>query len=288
MTKRILCLLVVCMCILACSKYELESEKGKVKVTFNIVGIEQVAFEDVQSRAGESLFTRFSIALFQDDTKVKAVSQSADDGKLGSISASVAPGTYQLVAIAHNGLGNCTISSPEKITFANNKMTDTFYYIGTVEVSESCVKTLVLKRAVSMFRLIITDPIPQSVAQIKFYYTGGSSTFNAVTGFGCVNSRQTEILKVQDANEDGSETVFEVYTFPHDISGFLNVTVTALDTSGNVLAETKYENVPITQNVITQYKTEFFNGFSEASSSFSAIATIENGGQWQTTLEYNM
>lgn len=45
-----------------------------------------------------------------------------------------------------------------------------------------------------MFRLVIKDEIPEQAKKIKFYYTGGSSTLNAKTGYGCVNSKQTEIL----------------------------------------------------------------------------------------------
>ena len=78
---------------------------------------------------------------------------------------------YQLVVIAHNGEGSATITSTEKVTFPNNKVTDTFYYYGDLIVtSEVQSYDLTLTRAVAMFRLVLTDDeIPSSVTKFKFY-----------------------------------------------------------------------------------------------------------------------
>lgn len=288
--KHLFSIILLCLSLLSCEREFLgdrdevnASADGKVKVTFNISGIEQFPFGSGPSRAGERLYTRLTIALFQGDTKVKNVSQTMDDANLGSISMDIAPGTYKIVAIAHNGLGNCTISFPDKITFANNKMTDTFYHCGTIDVTESCTNSLVLKRCVAMFRMIVTDEIPKDVAQMKFYYTGGSSTFDAVAGFGSVQSKQTEIFDVSNAKADAAGTVFEVYTFPHEPSDVMTVKVTALDAAGNALVENAYENIPIQQNVITQYTTDFFNTIPNKN--LSATVSIENDGKWQSMVE---
>ena len=39
------------------------------------------------------------------------------------------------MVIAHNGEGAATITSEEKVTFPNNKVTDTFYYYGDLVVT---------------------------------------------------------------------------------------------------------------------------------------------------------
>lgn len=290
--KNILILLLACLTLAACEKVDLSEFKknkdtndGTVKVTFKVAGIEQVPFGNTTSRVGDALYTRFSVALFQNDTKVKSVNQTTGDKDFGTIAVDLAPGTYQYVAIAHNGLASCTISFPDKITFASNKMTDTFYYYGKVDITESCTNAIVLKRAVSMFRLIVTDPIPETVTQMKFYYTGGSSTFDATTGFGCVNSKQTEIINVSDARNGVNGKEFEIYTFPHEVSDAMTVKVTAMDENGNTITETSYENVPIQQNVITQYTTTFFTNTPGTISNLSTTATVENNGQWNTTID---
>ena len=54
-----------------------------------------------------------------------------------------------------------------------------------------------------MFRLVLTDEeIPATVAKLKFYYTGGSSTFSPRDGYGCVNSKQTEVRSTADPDWD--------------------------------------------------------------------------------------
>ena len=137
------------------------------------------------------LCSRLNIAIFDaDGTKVKTVAQKESDAGYGTVALTLAAGTYQLVVIAHNGEGSATITSTEKVTFPNNKVTDTFYYFGDLVVtSEVQSYDLTLTRAVAMFRLVLTDDeMPASVAKLKFYYLGGSSTFSPKDGYGCVNS----------------------------------------------------------------------------------------------------
>jgi hypothetical protein len=110
-----------------------------------------------------------------------------------------------------------------------------------------------------MFRLNVEDVIPDQVKQMKFYYTGGSSTFNAKTGYGCVNSKQTELRDVNEVVRSADPACFEVYTFPHAESGELKMTVSALNASNEVIVEKVFEKVPVTINQITQYAGHFFS-----------------------------
>lgn len=118
-----------------------------------------------------------------------------------------------LVAVAHNGAGHCTVSSEDKVTFQNNKVTDTFSYCGDVSVgtdaaggAERQSVPVVLERAVARFRLVLTDDeLPPALAQLKFYYLGGSSTFSPALGLGIVQSRQTELRDVTAADGPSTE-----------------------------------------------------------------------------------
>ena len=206
------------------------------------------------------LCSRLNIALFDaDGTKVKTVAQKEGDASYGTVALSLAAGTYRLVVIAHNGEGSATITSEEKVTFPNNKVTDTFYYYGDLVVtSEKQNYDLTLTRAVAMFRLVLTDEdIPSTVAKMKFYYLGGSSTFSPKDGYGCVNSKQTEIRPVPADFVSG--TTFEIYTLPHTEDDVLTkLTVTALDANDNIIKERIFENVPIVRNQVTRYTGRFF------------------------------
>lgn len=280
-------LLVIAAAITSCEKITAEANNseqpadGKSEVVFKIAQIEQIPFENTtRSVALSTLISRLSIAAFQGTTKVKVVNQTSADASFGTITMQLAPGTYQIVAIGHNGLGNCTISSTEKITFQNNKVTDTFYYYGTLNVTGATASALTLTRPVAMFRMKITENMPSNVVKMQFYYTGGSSTFNAVSGFGCVDSKQTETFTITAADQ-GKPSKFEIYTFPHNLNDLLNIKVTAFDAYGATVKETTLENISVDLNQITQHSEAFFTPDSVA---VTPSVTIQNDGQWGSTI----
>ena len=252
--------------VAACEKPILDEDVVSMKeanVILHMTQFEQTAFGNNSNRAATraatditELCSRLNIAIFDDEgTKVKTVAQKEGDASFGTVALTLAAGTYQLVVIAHNGEGSATISSTEKVTFPNNKVTDTFYYYGDLVVtSEVQSYDLTLSRAVAMFRMVLTDDeIPSTVTKFKFYYTGGSSTFSPSVGYGCVNSKQTEIRTVSD---DG---VYEIFTLPHTEEDVLTkLTVTALDANDNTVKERVFENIPVTRNQITRYTGSFF------------------------------
>lgn len=257
------------------------SDPSAVPVTFSIGSVELIPFDDFNTRSLSTLCSRMTLAVFKDGEKVKNINQLADSPTFGTFNISLSPGTYEAVLIAHNGLGNCSISSTEKITFASNKCTDTFYHYGTFTVSDASTQTIDLHRAVAMFRLNTTDVIPAEVSKMQFYYTGGSSTFNAVTGLGSVNSRQTETFSV--SSMIGQTGQFDVYTFPHETSDVLKMTISAYNSSDDVIAERVYETLPVTINKITQSTIEFFGEGGSAQGGFTI--NIPDEGEWSEIID---
>ena len=254
--------------VAACEKPILDEEDAVTRKEANVIlhmtQYEQEAFGNSGNRAATraatditELCSRLNIAIFDaEGTKVKTVAQKEGDASFGTVALTLAAGTYQLVVIAHNGEGSATITSTEKVTFPNNKVTDTFYYYGDLVVtSEVQSYDLTLTRAVAMFRMVLADDeIPSTVTKFKFYYTGGSSTFSPSAGYGCVNSKQTEIRTVADG-----VTTFDIFTLPHTEEDVLTkLTVTALDANDNTVKERVFENVPVSRNQVTRYTGSFF------------------------------
>lgn len=270
---RLLAMALLSLSLLSCekaifseeeeNKEQTEKKEGEVRVKITVGGFEQVAFDmpgDAPRRAkavGE-VCSRIDFAMFDGDSSYEFLGQTSDDSDFGTFSLDLPKGTYEAVMIAHNGLGSAKISSPSKVTFKDNKVTDTFFYYGKLKIEDDCSFNLTLKRAVAMFRLVVEDKTPSNVSQMKLYYTGGSSTFDATTGYGCVNSRQTELRDVA-ASAYTSASQYEVYTFPHSDGKNLKMTVTALNSSEASVAEKTFENVPVTTGVITQYSGTFFS-----------------------------
>lgn len=260
---------LLCAFITSCEKAMLNentpTNEENVNVVFRVSPFSQVSFASSQTKRAptrvEEVCSRISFAIFDGNTKVKNVNQTIGDEGFGTLSLTIPKGKYQLIAIAHNGTASATISSPNKITFPNNKCTDTFYICQDFTVSTNSEYDLTLKRAVSMFRLLIEDSIPTSVTQIKFYYTGGSSTFDAVSGYGCVNSKQTEIRIITDEMRKNG-TKLDVFSFPHADEDTLKMTITAQTSSEATVKERTFANIPIKLNSITQYSGTFFEATS--------------------------
>lgn len=261
----------------SCEKFTTDSEKSSEKSESKNVSLQLSENEKVKKAC-----QKVSFGFFKDGEKVGGINQTLDDADFGNIHLSLSPGTYNIVAIGHNGTGNCTISSPQKITFTNNKVTDTFYYYGAIEAKEDekTTETITLKRAVGMLRLVIKDKIPENAKKIKFYYTGGSSTFDAVSGYGCVNSKQTEILDMKT-----DQQIYEVYTFPHKEDKKLKVNISVLDENDFIIASTTLDNVPIEKNYITKYSGKLFENLSGGGSTDIDIE-FEFDPDWAGENEY--
>ena len=240
----------------SCEKVDVEAaeetvnivDDGGTKVVFHVsdLKIEQYDGEEQISSVPQS-YSRLNFAIFDNNKRLKVINQTAELSSFGKISLEISPGTYSIVVLAHNGLGNASISSPDLIKFKDNKVTDTFYYCGTVNITGDASYDIKLKRAVAKCRITIKDRFPSSVALMRFKYTGGSSTFNAVSGYGCVNSRQTEERDILVPDERGA-TSFDLYTFPHNNDDMLNITIMALNANGDILYSKVIDDVKVNIN----------------------------------------
>jgi hypothetical protein len=293
-TSLVFFLLAVTALFCSCEKVSIDDtgngthEQGDNKsITFRITQFEQTAFNDPTSVSRSAnvkeVCTRINFGVYDTENKqIKKVNQQVDDKDFGTIKLNLPEGEYHIVALAHSCSGNATYTDPCKITFPDNKVSDTFYYYGDLKISKDETVNLTLKRAVSMFRLKIEDAIPAPVTEIRLYYTGGSSTLNAVTGYGCVNSKQTEMRKI--TSHEAGQT-FETYTFLHSDSGNLKMTVTAYDANVSVIKENVFDAVPMKRNSITQYSGNFFTGIGDTSYAYSYGFNVDN--EWTDTEQYS-
>ena len=288
--KGIIVRLCLSLCLMAtvlmsCEKPYVGIEPDVVdedpNVTFCVTGFEQIPFEDaVTSRAAvdvSQLCSRINLVVYEGETKVKSVVQKKGDDDFGTIAMTLPQGTYKVAIIGHSTSASATVTSLDKISFTGNVLSDTFSYYTEITVGdEAQTYDATLRRVVAMFRLVQTTPLPAKVARLKFYYTGGSSTLSAVTGYGSVNSKQTVILDVASG-----QTQFDVYTIPHAETGSLRMTISALDASETVLKERVFEEVPVQRNRITRYTGDLFDGSSAETgeNTFHMKAEAEWGGE---------
>lgn len=222
-------------------------------VVVQVTSYELQPFGQTRTRGeGDEVCNRLNFIVY-DETgeRIKQVVQQLGDSDFGTARFSLQEGRYYLVALAHSSLGNPTSTDLHKIRFTNKTgYTDTFLYADTLVVGEELVdRELQLKRIVSMVRFVFTDPLPARADSIRFYYEGGSGTFDATTGMGVVKSKQQQWFAV---NHD--KAVYEIYTIPRADSDKLKVLVTTYQTQGGdveLLAEREISDIPIRRNCIT-------------------------------------
>ena len=263
---------VLALFLVACEKPVVENEHEKAAEPDGITLIFEAPTAEPYAEIGETgvryaiknaPLTQLSVSVFKGGKRVKSVHLSAYNDLFMKPSLRLDDGTYSIVAVAHAGMGHATITNAQRITFYKNKITDTYVYNGEITVSGNSTFTLPMKRVTAMFQLSVTSPLPQNVAQVEFRYTGGSSTLDAKSLEGCVNSRQAETREVTETMKTTPPT-FSIYTFPRTESEGLKIKVSFNDKNGNNLHEENYEEVQVKIGMKTCHKCNLPKDFVDA------------------------
>ena len=191
----------------------IEEQKSRVTVDFSTF---QVDVEDMSRSSRAALTeaaTRLSFTVFDENgTSAFAVHQNAGEDKFGSVQMDLQPGTYTMVAVAHNGSDNATIASPSSATLQGKTFTDTFTKVQelTVAANQDFRFAMTLNRVTSAFILKITDTdkVPNGVTKIEVEVnTGGTSLseldpqeliFSPSNGFALKNLKFTYTILVTE------------------------------------------------------------------------------------------
>ena len=237
----LLILVVACFGLVACEKsvYQLEEEKSAGKSDKNDAGANLILrIVAAETRAGEDItnyWGTINFVAYQNNDKVKAITQQRGENGYGEAAMKLTPGTYQVLVLAHSSNGNPSLANPKKIDFTNTiGFTDTYYYYGDIVVEETAKEhTVDLKRASSLVHFIIKDELPATVNQFQFYYEGGSGALDATTGYGCEASRQSVYLDVD--HEAGPPYTFDLYTMLRTDSATLKMQVKGFKSNNTIV-----------------------------------------------------
>lgn len=262
---RIILATLLALAMVSCQRLASEDPElpsgEKSMVRFKVSQFEPLPFSTAQSRSQpvSDLCKQIDLAVFQGGVRTVKTTQKAGDKNFGTLSVALAPGTYKVVIVAHNQDKTPTMTNAEKITFSGD-LSDTFSWSDDITVGEGngLDVDVSMHRVVAMVRFVTTDNVPDNVSTLQFYYTGGSSTLDGLTGTGCVNSRQTVKFSITD-DMKGKPATFEIYTFPKSDSKELKIEVTGLDATGNTVRSHTFNNVPVSRNQITQFTGALFS-----------------------------
>lgn len=180
--------------------------------------------------------------------------------------------TYTLHAIAHKGNGEAELEDGV-ISFANDKITDPFFYTTTFSPANTTELTCVMNRISGQFKLETSDAVPEEVTKFRFTVTGSGTQWN-VNGTLENNTQRVVTVNLTARNNDGSAT-FNLYVLPENTTGTtpVSILVEAMDAEDNVLQQRTLTEVGMKAGYRTTYRGAFFIGV-EATAGFSA------DGEW--------
>ena len=276
--KKLISFGLLALLLLGCEKPEFEAGKKGQDTEANLVvsvfQLEQTPFSDISRTPAADACTRLNVAIYDEEgSRVKQTNQQLGDADFGKASFQLAKGTYKVLVVGHSASGNPTMTDPAKVQFTNaTGYTDTFYYYQEVTIGDATQNlSVTLHRIVSLCRFVITDDYPQNVSTLRFQYKGGSGAFNAATGFGSVNSTQT-----LEFSASAGKKQFDLYTFLHDTTGTIHLTVTAYDANTNILYEKEFD-IPMIQNQISWFSGPYFSD----SNAQTLSTTIDVDTDWE-------
>ena len=296
-TFRGLCVLacvscLFCMSFTSCQKavYDdvdtpVENNVG-IPIKFIVSSFERMDARSMSFSRGtdvRSICSRLNLAVYNGTQKIKQINQLSTDSDFGTLQLTLPEGKYKIVVLAHNGAKNPTMTDIEKIGF-NGKLTDTFYYCTNITVgSEAQSFDVDLKRAVAMVRFQ-TNKIPANVSKMKFYYTGGSSSLNALLGEGAVKSRQTEEIAVT-TDMVGNPGSFDIFSIPRSDNNLLTMEVTAFDNENAQIFHKRIDGIQIKRNFITELNGSFFGNVDDGGGEIvngKIKLNLFSNDEWQT------
>lgn len=246
----------LCSCINHINEAELNA-----KISFRINEYDQEKFDNLQSRTSSlTAFSKLSFCIFTNNEKTQEIKQVASDAGFGTIKASIPYGEHQILVVGHNGTSEATVTSLENITFPDNRITDTFYYLFTINIDGETppIINIALNRIVSKFELLATDKIPTGIQSIEIEAAAGGNSFNAANGGAALNDGQKRTIEIPSSAIGSTKNRFILYMFLPADEAKINITVSAKDADNKAIFAKTFEGVPMKINRITRYSGEFF------------------------------
>ena len=221
------------------------------------------------------LSTRLDVYIVCGEDILEFHQNKTEDESFGSITTALnKTKTYTVYAMAHKGSGPATMEDGV-FTFTDNKITETLYCKVSFSPSLTTSLDCSMNRIVGMFKLIMTDPLPQGLAKVRF------TVSDTYLGYGINGTLENQGDKVSVINnpssaQDGS-TTFKVYCLAGEESYTFDITVTALNEDDEVIEEKTFQDVPLQAGYMSTYRGTFFvtTGMSVSFSTTDEWASFE-------------
>jgi hypothetical protein len=170
-----------------------------------------------------------------------------------------------MVVLGYGSESEITLTSPTAAAYTSDKGRETFVATQTVNVTSTADLNLTaeLSRVVTRLKLQSTDNMPTEVAKVTIQVSAGGISFNPTTGLATVNTGITN--EITATSGFGKSASFNTYFFLASDEQTVNVTITVLDASDNVLFSKALTSVPMKRNRCTIVTGKLFSSTATAS-----------------------
>lgn len=291
--KKIFVLAAVAMMIAGCSSDDTlnmeqtvdNTQTERVTVTFAPYTMETMTRAS-QTAIG-SVVTRLDVWVVEGDsataltkTAVSEAHQQKGDTGFGSLTLSLDKHKiYTLYAIGHKESAPATFSQGI-VTLPDTKKLTTLYYQTTFTPAETTTLDCRMQRAVGMFRVTMTDAVPDSVKKVAVAVNGTPTEWSFPQQDGITTGGEYRVEWTSFKSESNGTTMFSIYILGGDTQKDYDITVSAYDATGAIYTEHLFPSVPVRKGYRTTYRGRFFTD-----TAFAPTFTID--GDWQdTTVEF--
>ncbi len=267
----------------SCSVKEDLAVSGKSEVFLDLRGFGLKQSSLTKASEGQAPHRIVFKAFDSSDAVVYETVQTSSDEGFGSLSFELSPGAYTFVAVAHdvsNAVTNPTvaasIASPSQATVPEALIQDTFCKTlqVTIEPGKSFSAGMTLERIISSFEIYLNDKVPEGTKMFKIVANtsgsaaSGNASFNPSTGLATADRQYVREVDISAGIGIAKNHIGLNLFLNSDEEEKIDITATAYNTEGQMIASHTLEDVPMKRNCLTTARGNFFTAGGSGTLSF--------------------
>ena len=217
------------------------------------------------------------------DSSGKAVydtTQVSSQEGFGSLSFELSPGAYTFVAVAHDvaltgSPAAASIVSPSQATVPESLIQDTFCDTLNVTIKPGVpfAAGMTLPRIISSFEIYLNDKVPEGTKMFKIVANtagsevSGNASFNPSTGLASTDRQYVKEVDIS-AGIGKPNNHIGLNLFLNADEEDIDITATAYNAEGQVIASHTLKDVPMKRNCLTVARGNFFTTDGSGTLSF--------------------
>lgn len=256
--------------------HTLTPAKAEVTITFSDLAITHIPDTSTRAAINTDYTQRIDLTIFDTSgSKVKTITQTTSDTNFGTIKDTLSVGTYKFVAVAtgnpNGSIPSATANSATELSFDACPPYFTYTAVKDVSLTQNIPQSVSVtfgKRKTSTLGIVITDPTPSEVTKLQMIVSPSSTEaspylINPSDGLASKQSRYERTITLEELSKptftNQSLGLQLFLTAPEEQ---LDITINALDATGQVLFTRTKTSVTFRQATVTRATGTLFSSIT--------------------------